>query len=263
MRKIDLSNISTNVGMPIKSGVLSHLQFAYQEAIDAIVKGNIGGEYDPAKFYVLYGCVNSTTAPIYTVSAGAIFYNGEIYLVDAFTFTSTGSNVAVGTINTTFYTGNGTNADPVTFTDGSPHNVLQIRKVVFSSAASASGDVDFSGLFFTNTNKITVGAAGAPPFQNTFANSFSDQMGFFVKNSQLNINGLLDGTLDFTKTIFTLPVGFRPSTKKFGSIIFMDSSSYFKSAILTVETNGDVTTYIYGTYSAYNIVVDITFDLFN
>jgi hypothetical protein len=182
MKKIDLSNISTSVGMPIKSGVLSHLQSAYQEVIDAIVKGSIGGSYDPAKYYVLYGCENSTTAPIYTVSAGAIFFNGEVYLVDAFTFTSSGSDVAVGTITTTFFSG--ANADPITFTDSVARNVLQIRKVAFASAVSGSGDVDFGDLV---QNFVYTASSNSARFHITDGTASFGGYQFFYKR----INGII------------------------------------------------------------------------
>lgn len=224
MKKIDLSNISTNLGMPIKSGVLSHLQSAYQEVIDAIVKGNIGGVYDATKFYVLYGCVNSTIAPIYTVSAGAIFFNGEIYLVDAFTFTA--SDTAVGTITTSFFSG--ANADPITFTDSVARNVLQIRKIVFADATSGSGDVDFGDLFFQNTDKFFVGTTGNPSFQNTWANYTSITDLFFQRiNNNLIISGKLQGGTyaDSASIIFTLPEGFRPSR----NVLFSASASYYNT----------------------------------
>jgi hypothetical protein len=232
--------------MPIKSGVLSHLQSAYQEVIDAIVKGNIGGGYDTAKYYVLYGCVNSTTAPIYTVSAGAIFFNGEIYLVDAFTFTATGSNVAVGTITTSFFSG--TNADPITFTDSIARNVLQIRKIVFTDAASASGDVDFSSLTPTEAGqKNYIDTIGQPAFQNTWENGTLANSYFQRNKNNLIIKGSFrNGVYSSDNSlIFTLPTGYRPS-----SAITVPLSVYYPNpsgatqtlscARLDISTNGSV-----------------------
>jgi hypothetical protein len=138
MRKIDVSHIGSTVGMPVKSGTLVHLQLAYQEALNALAQSQIGSNYDSSKVYILYGCVNSGSGSTFTISAGAVFYNGEVYLVDAVSFTASGT--AVGTIGTTHF---GTNADPVTFTDSSTASVHQIRKMVIADATSGSGVADY------------------------------------------------------------------------------------------------------------------------
>lgn len=143
MRKLIDSFITSTSAQPIKQGTLDHLQFAYQEAITAIVNNLMGGVLDNISVYVLYGCVNSGTYPTYNVTAGAVYYSGEVYLVDAFTFTVTPSNKAVGNIVITYYN---VNADPTEFTDGSSHNVHAIRKVVFAEAVSGTGISDFEML---------------------------------------------------------------------------------------------------------------------
>jgi len=159
MRKIKTSDITTGVGMPIKSGTLDQLQLAYQEALDALAKLNVGlSANDSTNYHVLYGCVNSGSGTSYVISAGAIYYNGEIYLTSAQNITTTGSNVVVGTITTTFNT---TNADPVTFTDSSSKNVHEIRKIVWSNASSGSGNVNFSSIkYYTYQFRGNVGNTG-------------------------------------------------------------------------------------------------------
>lgn len=142
MKKVDLSAVTASNGLPQKSGILEHIQSAYQEAIAETVKSLVGSNsYNPAKAYVLNGVVNSGTGSNYIISAGAIFFNGEVYLVDAASFTITGSNVAVGAIATTYFSA--TNADPVIFTDGVSRNIHQIRKIVMQPGLSGSGAADF------------------------------------------------------------------------------------------------------------------------
>jgi len=117
MKKLNLSNISTTVGMPQKSGSLTHIQSAYQEALNSIVRSIISdGIYQSDVGYILHGCVNSGSGLNYNISEGAIFLNGEIYQVPAAVFTATGLQVAVGTITTTYFSDQ--SADPVAFTDG-------------------------------------------------------------------------------------------------------------------------------------------------
>ena len=191
MRKIDSSFIATASAQPFKQGTWVHLQSAYQEAITAIVNNLMGGVLDNVSVYVLYGCVNSGTYPTYTVTAGAVYYAGEIYLVDAFTFTATGSNKAVGNIVTTYYT---TNADPVEFTDGSSHNVHPIRKMVFTDLVSGTGVTDFEALKQTVTTvKNDVEAALPASYTVTFE---QDRMVFF---STAILNCTI--TFDFTNAV--------------------------------------------------------------
>jgi len=150
MKKIITSGITTAVGMPIKSGTVEHLQAAYQEALTALARTNILS-YDASKIYVLYGCVNSGSGSNFVISAGAVFFNGEIYLVPAATFTTSGGNVAIGTITTTYFTA--TNADPVEFTDAILRSVHEIRQIVISSGTSGSGTANYSDFVFTNAGR--------------------------------------------------------------------------------------------------------------
>ena len=145
MRKVKTTDISASVGMPFKSGTLTHLQLAYQEALTALSKHQLG-TVNNTTAYVLYGCVNSGDLTNYEISAGAVYYNGEIYLVPAAVFSVVGGNVAVGTITTTYYTS--ASADPVTFTDTVPHNVHEIRQIVIASHVSGSGTANYSNFIF-------------------------------------------------------------------------------------------------------------------
>lgn len=129
--------------MPLKAGTLVHLQLAYQEALTALGNAVVGRLQDLNNLYVLYGCVNSGSGLTYNISAGAIYYNGEVYLVDAVAFTAAAGQVAVGNIVTTQYN---VNADPVTFTNGQSYNIHNIQKIVFSAATAGSGIGDFSNL---------------------------------------------------------------------------------------------------------------------
>lgn len=141
MRTLTTSNITSTAQMPVKSGTLEHIQLAYQEAITALGNSIIHRLPDNANFYILYGCVNSGSGLSYVISAGAIYYNGEVFLVDATTFTATSGQVAVGNISISQY---GTNADPVTFTNGTSYNVHNIRKIAFASGVSGSGICDLA-----------------------------------------------------------------------------------------------------------------------
>lgn len=140
MKKLDTSPIAPGVAFPVKGGTLLFLQLAYQEAFTALMQGNIGSSYDPTKGYILYGCANTGSGSNYVISAGAIFFNGEIFLCDGQSFTITGGHVAEGVITVSQYTAD---ADGVKFTDGVTRNVHNIRKIVFGNALAGSGAFDF------------------------------------------------------------------------------------------------------------------------
>lgn len=156
MKKIDYSAVTSTIAMPHKSGTFLHLQSAYQEGLSALGQCLAGSSYDPTKVYILHGLVNSGSGSNYNISSGSVFYGGEVYLVDAASFTISNPNVAVGIITTTFFAAS--DADPVEFDDGVLRNVHQIRKIKIQSGLSGSGAGNF--LDFIDVTKRLQGALG-------------------------------------------------------------------------------------------------------
>jgi hypothetical protein len=150
MRNLKTSDISTSIAFPVKSGTLDHLQLAYKEAFAEAVKGYIGAGYSTGTMYILNGLVNSGSGSNYIVTAGSVFYNGEVYLVDAATFTLTGANVAIAALVVTYFTA--ANADAVQFTDGIARNVHEIRKVSITQGLAGSGLANYISLVRINAN---------------------------------------------------------------------------------------------------------------
>lgn len=136
MKRLNTSPITSGIAMPIKSGTLDFLQDAHKETTANIVASLLGFIPDANTVYILNGCVNSNTSPSYNVSAGSVYYNGEIYDVPAFNFTTTGTDLPYGNLAVTQYT---TNADGVQFTDGTTRNVHDIRKIVVSATSVNTG----------------------------------------------------------------------------------------------------------------------------
>lgn len=156
MRLLDVSAVTGSTGVPLKSGSLTHLQLAYQEIVNASVTAIIGSNYNASKVYILFGCQNTGSGLNYLISAGAVFYNGTVYLVAGTSFTASAGQVAVGTVTLSFYSG--TNADPVTFTDTIPRNIHQNYTMVFAAAAAGSGTSDFSLMLKGNSAQLPLGA---------------------------------------------------------------------------------------------------------
>lgn len=147
MKKLDYTPISNSAQFFPKKGTLAFLQLAFQEGFTAIIQSLIGAGYDPAVVYVLRGVVNSGTYPSYDITEGVVFYNGEIFYVDAASYTAVGADVAVFSIVQTQYT---TDADPCTFSDATLHNIHNIRKIHTTAAASGSGIANYAQAYFLN-----------------------------------------------------------------------------------------------------------------
>ena len=160
MKKLDTTAITTAVGFPVKSGTLLFLQQAFQEMGNAAIQAIIGSSYDATKVYILFGCVATGADPgVRTFSAGAVFFNGEVFIVPAAAFTSV--DVSVGTIVTSYF--NDPTADPVTFTDGVPRSAHQIRQVIIADGASGSGGTGGGGQpNFDFSNWLTIVSATYP-----------------------------------------------------------------------------------------------------
>ena len=191
MRTLTTSNITSTAQMPVKSGTLDHIQLAYQEALTALANSVIGRMPDSANMYILYGCANSGTGLSYVISAGAIYYNGEVFLVDATTFTATSGQVAVGNISISQY---GTNADPVTFTNGASYNVHNIRKITFASGVSGSGILDFSNLLQVPLVLVNDQQATLP---SSYTVNFKQNKATFFASATVNATI----TFDFTNAV--------------------------------------------------------------
>lgn len=156
MKKLLTNNITTSVGFPFKSGTLDHLQAAYTEAIGELGKALAGAGYSSNAVYILNGLVNSGSGNNYVISAGSIFYNGEVYIVPAATFTTSGLQFPVGIITTSYVSA--VNADPVEFTNGSTFNVHQVNTVVLQAGGSTAGIGVYTD--YINLGKRLTGAIG-------------------------------------------------------------------------------------------------------
>jgi hypothetical protein len=139
MKKVLSNNIATGVRQPYTKVTHEWYNAMRTEAANALARMSVGSS--TTDFIILFGCDN-TNEPNADISAGAIFYNGEIYLCPAFVDASI-TNAIVGTITTTYDA-----SDPVLFSDGNSYNVHEDKIIVWSDAASGTGDVDFDDLVF-------------------------------------------------------------------------------------------------------------------
>lgn len=255
MKKLDLSAVTSSVGMPQKSGVLDHIQSAYQETIAELAKSLIGSAgYDPTKAYVLSGCVNSGTFPVYTITAGAIFYAGEIYLVDAASFTVSGANVGVASIVTSYFSAS--NADPVVFTDGNSRNVHEIRKIAFAGGLSGSGIADVSALKFISVvqSSEVLKKGGTTAFTPTLA---TDPVNKSYVDALITLKPKLSGT-SIVGDVGTYPTG---TVKTISLGITLPNANYFvMGMIISAGSNrGQDATVIAAVFNKTTTSFDVQF----
>jgi hypothetical protein len=188
MKKLTVSGISDSAQFKFKSGTLQFLQDANSEAFAALCQALIGVNYSSAQVYILWGCINTGTGDSYIVSAGAVFYAGEIYLVDATTF-SLNANVAIFSLVTTQYQ---TNADPVTFSDSSVHNIHDIRKMAV--VAGTTGTMNYltaKGILEYIPAQLNAVGTGALAITGTYPN-----LRFDVPIASNNYPALFAGSLN-------------------------------------------------------------------
>lgn len=180
MKKINTSNVTSTVRQPFLGRSISHLKEGIMENDDSLLKAILEGisstTYTTNVPLILFGCVNtgnlSGAGLPYAISAGAIYYNGEIYQVAAASGTITGANVVLLTITTTYQSG-----DPVTMTDGSLKNVHEIVTMNVSEAASGSGTADFSSAVRISTYAQKIATQIDLAIQTTSSTSYVDATG--------------------------------------------------------------------------------------
>lgn len=247
MKKIDSSLIIAGKKYrPTKKG-LDFLQQAYAENFEDVVKSMIGDTYDSAVGYVLHGCLATLiSGDDYSLTAGAIFFNGEIYRVDAI---ATIALADTGILNITIT--NDPVADPSKMTDDSIVNIHNIRKLVLSNGVADSGDINLDDLVYISElspeseSWHLVGDVGEPAFQNSWTSPGTllgdpvNEVSFKKRGTTLMLRGMAYKAVTVTTSIiFTLPVGYRPSVNIFKNISYVGADHY-----LWIKPSGDVVLY--------------------
>jgi len=288
MRKLDLQYVVAGVTMDIKGGTYKHLQLAYQEALDALVRGNVNDATQPI---IIYGCKDTDVDPFYLdLSAGAIYYNGEIFLVDAQGVSRTAMQRFNASIATTYYTA--TDADPVIFSNSTTHNVHQIRKIVFTAGSIGGGLFQFEDLqpftrkqwvdeILTNADlkansgeTLTIGAATSKEivyyidevektcslsFNIVNANASTQNIaGFYIKIPEGKTCGrVFKGTGEFRNTNTTTAIS---GTTKWAQVLLNTNSSvYFTNPGDAIEVTAAALNFWCDGSNGQNVIGSITF----
>lgn len=146
MKTLDLSAVTPSVGIIPQKDTVEHITSSYLEGVASLAKSMIPTSWQTGKLVILHGCVDTGTPPTRTLSAGAVYYNGEVYQVPAASFTTTGLQIGIWTLQDV---NTGTESK---LTDGSDVHILVNNKFVFAAGLAGSGDFDE-----TSTNIKTQG----------------------------------------------------------------------------------------------------------
>lgn len=251
MKQLITSNVTSTVSMPLQGTTLQFLEDSRKELILALAKTIIGdwSSYSTSTPYVLYGCRNSGSGSTYTISAGAILYNGEVFLVPAASFTTSGSNVAVVSNVTTYLSG----VDPVTFSDANTYNIHQDKTYAIVSASSGSGAFNYADVVFLNTPTYVTYASNYGDYA-----SGADRLNYIRQGNKVTING------DFTRnsfaaatTVFTLPSGYRPTVNTLYKSVYNITDN--NMTYLQIDTSGNVSLTSIPLGTGKSISVNISF----
>jgi hypothetical protein len=270
MKILDTSPITSAVGFPPKSGTWNFLQLAYQECVESIIRNLIGSSYSTSNGYILWGMLYS---PPSSLTAGAIFYNGKIYLyAGGFVPANIVPNVTLVNIGQTQYT---TNADPVLFTDGNNYNVHNIFSISLSSGTSGTGGIcnlsalirldSYAGLRGDITTLqsdvdtlqsdvdtlqayvdglLSTTALGTWTTVPTLTSPWTTANGKYKKDGQgkVNFRGLIQQNSGSTPigTLFTMPSGFRPVVDQVWIVNGQNGAGVFEPVSIHVVTSGVV-----------------------
>lgn len=253
MKTIDTEYIETTVGMPIKSGTLNHLQQAYQEALFALARTQIGN-YNANTVYVLYGCIegSTTVSPgngaqiiMETISEGAVYYNGDIYISPYAQFVPIGQvgDTTVAKINTSNF--NDPTADPVIFTNGVGHNVHKIETFTYGIAPSGSGVANFADFVYPFSWSSAGLALGTIPGGAAWTNVGGYNVAYKVCGTTVSLCGTITNNIPApgTFTLLTLPPVARPAAQVI-LWVNVNSGSGLSTTVnqygLSVNTNGQI-----------------------
>lgn len=146
MKEIDTTPIAPGVGYPFPKKGLDFLQSAYKEAISNLAQSLIDDIPSTTIGYVLFGCIKTLiSGSDYSLSAGAIYFNGEIYPVPAISSLTITTAPILNIVDNPDPV-----ADPTVFTDTSLKNVHRVRTMSLVNGSLGSGDLNFDDLVFLN-----------------------------------------------------------------------------------------------------------------
>jgi hypothetical protein len=256
MLQIKTSDIAVGSAMPFKSSMLVWENGANASDNNGLMSC-ITNSDNPTKV-CLQGAVKTGSGP-YDITSGWVIISGQLYPTIAITGLTLGSGqVIVGTI-TKSYPLVGT-YDPVTFSDGTTHDVHELNTIVWSAGSAGTTSLDYDDLVFVNTPEALTGTIATAQWKDGSGGTTFNY--YKIPFNKLVIDTTLEKQSAGSATIITLPSGYRPKVDRyfttFGGSANPDTILTFK-----IDTSGNVTlhnsngTLGLGTGDVYTIYCEI------
>lgn len=194
MKKIDTSNITDTQQLNLLGRTLDFIQENVQEQATALAYSAMNSAVDSAPI-ALYGCIGTYSTvgfanDTYTITKGAILYNGEIYQVPAMVATraNIGETIVFRVDTNTYQAG-----EPTPYTDGTPRNTNQNRTIKIYNGLTGTGIVDAINLRYLNrvSNVTSTVVSSEIPTGCTIQ---SNQIMAVKKGNLIYVNGFLSCT---------------------------------------------------------------------
>jgi hypothetical protein len=155
MKEILTTAISNTVGLPLLGRTIDFIRDNVKEQTTSLAYSELNSSNDSLPI-VLYGCIGTYstvgfTNDTYTITKGAILYQGEIYQVPAMVATraNIGETIVFRIDSTTFQEG-----EPTLYTDGASRNTNLDRTIKIYNGATGSGIIDAVNLKYLNYSKV-------------------------------------------------------------------------------------------------------------
>jgi hypothetical protein len=244
MNLIDNQHASTTSGQPwTPVQDIDFLQYGIRDVSAAIIESLIGSAYDPATSYIIKGCVKSSSAGTTSITAGYIFGIAKalgsmvartyLYTVAAQSFPDpAGLDVVVANV-----TAFNPVYDPVTFSDGATHSIHNEWRVVFSTGASGSGDVDFDDLVVVNVPRTVIPATGTDWGLNTPNPRYEKDY-----TGTVRLSGAFKALSTTPSADFgIIPIGYRPTQNYiFTGVVLLGTALTFSVVAISVSASTGV-----------------------
>jgi hypothetical protein len=283
MKKIDTSQISDTQQLNFLARTLDFMQENVAEQATALAYSALNSAVDSAPI-ALYGCVGTYSTvgfsnDTYTITKGAILYNGEIYQVPAMVATraNIGETIVFRVDANTYQVG-----EPTPYTDGTARNTNQNRTIKIYGGATGSGIVDAINLKYLNMQAIDftqIVGVNSLIFNQVLIMSGSIGTGYNIRNwgtlikkgNTVNLTGRIEiqNSTGSSKQFNSLTLEFLPHFKNGGlqnytgsaifltdiftaGVVVIDSENF----VLDPESNIDIASgaYLYVNYNInYNI----------
>jgi len=240
MKKLLTGNITASAKMPIRKMTLDHLQEAYNEQIRALAIANGTDDYPGTPGTtardILFGLQSTTVGSAFTANRGAIYTNGEIFLVPAASFTIGAGEYPVLVTTTAYATG-----DPTEFTDGNTYQIHQIRTATIVSGTTSTANYigtfsDFSNKNLPNEVSTGAGITNGPNISTSAIEAKKDRLGVVVLTGSATMNS------GFTSAsvICTLPATHRPHADQYLPVVSIKGSTVNSIFIKITASTGVV-----------------------